>query len=144
MRLILIIVFWTSLTPYTSAQVAGKVFINGTAFTTSDELEHFDFKPLTAKLSKKGKKYLDVFATYYSTNQRPGDSLRIVIDPAQTPKEMKVVNNHIGLTRAWVAHDYLKEKYGIEIQRVAVREAVTVCVLQGTIATSAKRKKKRR
>jgi hypothetical protein len=134
MKKILVIGLWTLVTLDIQGQVVGKIFINGQEFlnSTTDQ-KYFDFKPLTAKLSKKGKRYLDSFANYCSTNLGKIDSLKIVIDPALTLKEMKVVNSHIGLTRAWTAHDYLKNKYGIEIPKAIVRESYTACVLTGTI-----------
>jgi hypothetical protein len=135
MKKILVIGLWTLLTLDLHGQVVGKIFINGQEFVdVSTDQKYFDFKPLTAKLSKKGKKYLDSFAaTYCSTNVQKTDSLKIVIDPSQTLKEMKVVNNHIGLTRAWTAHNYLKSKYGLEIPKAIVREKHTACVITGTI-----------
>ncbi|MFN7599893.1 MAG: hypothetical protein ACK5R0_00665 [Bacteroidota bacterium] len=124
-------------------EVKGKIFINGQEFVNDmSEKKYFDFRPLTAKLSKEGKKYLDSFASYYKTNIGKADSLKTVVDPGQTLKEMKVVNNHIGLSRAWSAHNYLKEKYGIEIYKAVIYESYTACILTGKIQGKSKTKGK--
>lgn len=128
-----LLTFWTT-DLLGQGEVKGKIFINGQEFTNDkSEQKYFDFRPFTAKLSKDGKKYLDSFANYYLTTLSPTDSLKVVVDPGQTLNEMKVVNNHIGLSRAWTAHDYLKNKYGIKIQKILVHESYTACVLTGTI-----------
>jgi hypothetical protein len=122
-------------------EVRGKIIVNGQEFINNNSGQiYFDFKPLTAKLSKNGKKYLDSFANYYSTKIEKGDSLKIVVDPGQSLKEMKIVNNHIGLQRAWTVHNYLKDKHGIEIPKAIVRETYTACILTGTITRRQGRK----
>jgi hypothetical protein len=125
-------------------QVRGKVLINRQEFKDkNDTSTYFTFKPLKAKLSKQGRRYLDNFATYLSSKQtKQNDSLSIVIDPASTFKEQKVINNQIGLARGMTAHEYLKENYGIEIESVKIRETTTACVLTGTINKTRKEKRK--
>jgi hypothetical protein len=124
-------------------EVRGKIVVNGHEFINSKSGQtYFDFKPLTPKLSKNGKRYLDAFADFYSTQLKQGDSLTIIVDPGLSPKEMKVVNNDIGLARAWTVHNYLKEKYGIEIPKAIVRETYTSCILTGRITKRQVRKAK--
>lgn len=122
-------------------EVRGKIFLNGEEFKSSADTEtYFTFRPLTAKISKVGKKYLDIFASDYVSKQKQGDSLVIVIDPASTFKEQKVINSQIGLARGWTVHNYLKKKIGIEIRSVRIKETRTVCILTGTIGRTGKPK----
>ena len=138
-----LLTLWTN-NSFGQREVMGKLFVNGQEFKSNNsELRYFDFKPLTAKLSKNGKKYLDSFANYYATKVDKDDSLKIVVDPGQSLKEMKVVNNHIGLARAWTVHDYLKNKYGIEISKAVVHETYIACVLTGTIERQGHKNKKK-
>lgn len=123
-------------------EVKGKIFINGQEFSNEKwEQKYFDFKPMTAKLSRNGKKYLDSFAHKYSTTTEINDSLKIIVDPGQTLKEMKIVNNRMGLARAWTALNYLKNKHGIEIPNAVVHETYTACILAGTIDRRQRRTK---
>jgi hypothetical protein len=112
-------------------EVRGKIFVNGEEFRLIADTEtYFTFRPLRAKLSKHGRKYLNTFANDYLSKQKRADSLKIVIDPASTFKEQKVIETQIGFARGWTAHNYLKEKFGIEIANVRIKETRTVCVLR--------------
>lgn len=123
-------------------QVRGKILINGQEFKSNkDTSTYFTFKPLKAKLSRQGRRYLDNVATHIINNHLENDSLRIIISPALTFKEQKVVNNQIRFARGLSVRDYLKENYGIEIRRLMIRETVRVCELTGEINRTRDNKK---
>jgi hypothetical protein len=117
------------------SQIVGKIYLNGKEYKSGkDSLNYFSFKPLSTELTKEGEKFLDSFGNSYSEGKNQRDSLKFILDPSLTPNEYKVVNNQIGVSRAWIANNYLEKKFGIKINNVAVKHpSLLVCALYGIV-----------
>jgi hypothetical protein len=117
------------------SQIVGKIYLNGKEYKSGkDSLNYFSFKPLSTELTKEGEKFLDSFGNFYSKSENHEDSLKLILDPSLTPNEYKVVNNEIGVSRAWIAHSYLAGKFGIKINKPAIKHpSLLACALYGIV-----------
>lgn len=112
----------TVLTSPVYSQIIGRIYLNENEFKSEKySINYFSFAPLSSKLTKEGKKFLNDFVSFYSKNETSDDSLKIIIVPSMTIKEYKIVDNQIDLARARTVSNYLNDELGISFAGKIIR-----------------------
>jgi hypothetical protein len=121
---------------HVEAQIKGKIFVNGKEFKIgSDSIDSFTYKTLSSKLTRHGKKFLTRFSEFHLKQCSSSDSIKIIISPAETIKEYKIVDNHIAEARAWNVVNYLRRFFNVVNLKVTIHQATLLhsSLLQGTV-----------